>query len=360
MLVFDRSKINGINHLVWNNGKIYFTDEAPNNCFIYGSDCCRSINNMAKLFLKEIPEIIPENFSTMVNTLGIQNPNWVSIMGKEKFMDCIKKVISSYEHLRQGLEMSTVRQQLKIECLMRMMNPVKYDVSKIDQSLLPRFNTKLKPYLKDGLLQQPYYIRTKTKTGRLTVQHGPSVLTMHAGLRKGLVDAIQIDFRSCEPNLLLAYQGREVYPDLYSTLAEEVFNGKLSRAKVKLSIIASLYNSERRNKNAQAIAEFFQVDKIVEELESSVNNGVLKNMYNRPILVEETRKNHLLSLWLQSSAVDAALTGFCNLVSSNKLVKPYWIIHDALIINNVDINVDHLDVGNNFMLPIKIGSFDEE
>ena len=81
-------------------------------------------------------------------------------------------------------------------------------------------------------------------------------------------------------------------------------------------------------------------------------------MYGRPIVIGDATKNHLLSLWLQSSAVDAALTGFCNLLSGHKLAKPHWIIHDALIINKVDISVDHLDVGNNFSLPIKVGSFD--
>ena len=74
------------------------------------------------------------------------------------------------------------------------------------------------------------------------------------GNRHGLVE---IDFRSMEPNLLLAWQGRPTYLDLYSALAEEVFDGKLSRTKVKLSVIASLYNSERSNKHAKAIAEFF-------------------------------------------------------------------------------------------------------
>ena len=83
-------------------------------------------------------------------------------------------------------------------------------------------------------------------------------------------------------------------------------------------------------------------------------------MYGRPIIVEGAIKNHLLSLWLQSSAVDAALTGFCNLVTSNKLIKPYWIIHDALIINKVDIIDDHLAVGNGFRLPIKVEAFDEK
>ncbi len=360
MFAIDRSKINGQKFLLCNNGKISFSNTLPKGCFVFGSTCCKSLQNIAKLFHKEVPGLIPDNFLKMVSTLGAKNPNWIRILGKDRFFSGIEEIQSSYNDLKNSIDPAIIRSQVKLECLIRMMTPAPYDPGKLSESALKRFDQKLSHCFHNGFLSAPDYIRTKTKTGRLTVVSGPPVLTMHADLRKGLVDAIQVDFRSMEPNLLLAYQSRETFPDLYSALAEEVFGGKLSRAKVKLSTIASLYNSDRRNKHAKAIAEFFRIDETIKDLEDQVENGFLINMYGRPIPVGEVTKNHLLSLWLQSSAVDAALTGFCNLLSANKLAQPYWIIHDALIINKVDINVDHLDVGGGFKLPIKVESFDEK
>jgi hypothetical protein len=359
MFAIDRSKINGKKFLIYDDGKVSFVDVIPKGCFIFGSDCCRSLQNLAALFHSEIPELIPENFLKMVSTLGAKNPNWIRILGKDRFFSNLAIIQGVYEKLRESIDPTVIKNQVKIECLIRMMNPAPYDPGKLAPEAFKRFEKFLSPHFSHDRLSAPGYIRTKTKTGRLTVVSGPPVLTMHADLRKGLIDAIQIDFRSMEPNLLLAYQGRETFLDLYSALAEEVFGGKLSRTKVKLSVIASLYNSDRRSKHAKAIADFFRVDEIIDELEGRVKDGFLINMYDRPIPVTDATKNHLLSLWLQSSAVDAALTGFCNLLLANKLAKPYWIIHDALIINNVDINVDHLDVGRGFRLPIKVGSFDE-
>ena len=351
----------GINHYLVNDNDVTLTQgPLPKNCFVYGSECCRSLQNMAKLMRWVIPDLIPQNFIEMSKTLGAKNPNWAAIIGTHKYRLLLSGLASSYNHSKSSADLSVIKHQTKLECFMRLMQPAPYDPSVLSDKGSMHFEKSLKQHFKSGFVSAPSYIRTKTKTGRLTVVSGPPVLTMHADLRVGLKDAIQVDFRSMEPNLLLAYLGRSTYDDLYSALAQEVFGGKLSRTKVKLSVIASLYNSERRNQHAKKIAEFFNVDEVINNLESLRKDNVIKNMYGRPINVENAEKNHLLSLWLQSSAVDAALTGFCNLLSAHKDAIPYWIIHDALIINNVEIKDKYLDVGNKLKLPIKVESFDEK
>ena len=260
MLAIDRSKIDGKNHLLYDdNGNFSFVDTIPKGCFILGTDSCRSIKNMAKLLRWDLPELVPDNFLKMADTLGAVSPNWIHLVGKPKFFTQLKAFFAAYEAIKKSYNPAVVKLQTKLECLIRMMNPAPYDIEKVPKDSMARFEKSLRPHYNDGQITAPSYIRTHTKTGRLTVKSGPPVLTMHANLRKGLVDAIQIDFRSMEPNLLLAWQGRPTYLDLYSALAEEVFDGKLSRTKVKLSVIASLYNSERSNKHAKAIAEFFKV-----------------------------------------------------------------------------------------------------
>lgn len=361
MFAIHKNKTDGHNHYLVKEGSVIKTSESlPKGCFVYGSNCCRSLQNMADLFRWNLPKLIPDSYEVMLKSLGAKNPDYTAVIGAKKFKQLIDRLSDAYDNCKSNADLETIKHQTKIECFMRLMQPAPYDPSVLSDKGSMHFEKSLKQHFKSGFVSAPSYIRTKTKTGRLTVVSGPPVLTMHADLRVGLKDAIQVDFRSMEPNLLLAYLGRSTYDDLYSALAQEVFGGKLSRTKVKLSVIASLYNSERRNQHAKKIAEFFNVDEVINNLESLREDNVIKNMYGRPINVKNAEKNHLLSLWLQSSAVDAALTGFCNLLSAHKDAIPYWIIHDALIINNVEIKDKYLDVGNKWKLPIKVESFDEK
>ena len=58
---------------------------------------------------------------------------------------------------------------------------------------------------------------------------------------------------------------------------------------------------------------------------------MIENYYGRPVQTEGARGRHLLSLWLQSSAADAALKGFANFFRANRNLNPHWVIHDACV-----------------------------
>ena len=62
-----------------------------------------------------------------------------------------------------------------------------------------------------------------------------------------------------------------------------------------------------------------------------VHDDIIENYYGRPIQTEGAKGRHLLSLWLQSSAADAAIKGFANFFRGNDHLHPHWLIHDACV-----------------------------
>ena len=119
--------------------------------------------------------------------------------------------------------------------------------------------------------------------------------------------------------------------------------------------MAALYGTGRTDKFASKVSDYFNLTKVIKELESQVFDDKIINLYGRVINLDGARDKHLLALWLQSSAADAAILGFYNF---SKLVSivPHWIIHDGLIFiykQNMQ-KVETLDVGLKYDLPIKV------
>ena len=170
-----------------------------------------------------------------------------------------------------------------------------------------------------------------------------------------MIDGYSIDFVSIEPNVLLVSQGRKPRTDIYDTLQTDIFDNKISRAKVKIATMAALYGSGRGDKFAKMIEEYFQLPEKIKELESQVEDDSIRNMFGRKINLNGTSGKHLLALWLQSSAADAALYGFYNFSKKVDIV-PHWIIHDGLIFiyKHDKKQIDTLDVGLQFKLPVKV------
>ena len=119
--------------------------------------------------------------------------------------------------------------------------------------------------------------------------------------------------------------------------------------------MAALYGSGRGDKFAKMLEDYFQLPEKVKELESQVQNDTIRNMFGRIINLNGILGKHLLALWLQSSAADAALFGFYNFSKQVDIV-PHWIIHDGLIFiyKQDKTPVTTLDVGLQFELPVKV------
>ena len=294
-------------------------------CFgenLFGEICCaenlfadfvfaEDVPELAKILGADIEPLIPESYIKSAMNLGV-NPPWCYYIGKEKYLSMVDSYTKTYFDFLSNQDMDKVSMHAKINSFLKKMHPCKYDISRIGPELDKHLKKSILPYLNEDSVAPPCYVRTKTKTGRLSVTSGPNVLTMHSALRKGVIDGYSIDFISMEPNFLLCSQGRGTKTDLYENIRKEVFENKISRAKVKIATMAALYGSTRTDKFAKRISGYFNIDEQVKNLENMVIDDTIKNKYDRVISLQGARGRHLLALWLQSSAADAALLGFYN------------------------------------------------
>lgn len=207
------------------------------------------------------------------------------------------------------------------------------------------------------------YDTTSTKTGRMSVVSGPNVLVrkqfkeyLRSRYPGGVV--AEIDYSALEPRTGLAIAGSELATDrnLYETVGRQL--GLHDRNTVKQMLISFLYGASIRTLSSQAgVAEkdlkshlsklkgFFSHDKVVNELKEQLKkHGRFKNRFGRIIYPDSTRNGVLYNNYIQSSAVDVALSGFSNLMDWSKTesirMDTLFFIHDAMI---VDIHPDDYD-----------------
>ena len=302
MLVVKSENFITSSNLVYGLGQYSWSSSIEEGCITADSGI-RSLSEMCKIFGSACEPLIPENYLESSKILNIRPP-WSLYIGNSKFQNLVYKQIGFYEDLTKNHDGRLIDIHAKINYFVDSLEPAVYNLDLVDSSLEKHINSHIRPHLWDGKLSKPIYLRTKTKTGRLSVVSGPNVLTMHSDLRKGLIDGYSIDFVSIEPNVLLVSQGREPRTDIYDTLQTDIFDNKISRAKVKIATMAALYGSGRGDKFAKMIEDYFRLPEKIKELESKVENDTIKNMFGRVINLNGTSGKHLLALWLQSSAAD--------------------------------------------------------
>lgn len=349
MLVINARNFLTSSHLIYSDPGFYWSDTLPEN-YLYSED----LPELANIMGDNIDPLIPESYIKSAKVLNI-DPPWCFYIGKEKYLKLVKEYTEVYSNFINSCNKENIGIHSKIGSFLKQLKPCKYDTTIIEKDLINHWERSIKDHLKNGYIDPPKYFRTKTKTGRLSVSSGPNVLNMHAGLRKGVVDGYSIDFVSMEPNLLLALQKRPTKTNLYESIRTEVFDDRISRAKVKIATMAALYGSDRSDKFAKKISEYFNLDKQVSLLEKRIVDDTIKNEYGRQITLNGARDRHLLSLWLQSTAADAALYGFYNFYNDNDII-PHWIIHDGLIFiyKGNSKPVKRLNVGLGIDLPVKV------
>ena len=152
--------------------------------FIFADPGVRSLVELCKIFGNECEPLIPENYFKSAEVLGTEPP-WCPYIGNSKFQNLVNKQIGFYEDLTKEHDGQLIRFHSKVNYFVDSLEPAAYDLDLVNEGLEKHIKTHIEPHLFDGILAKPHYVRTKTKTGRLSVTSGPNVLTMHSDLRKG-------------------------------------------------------------------------------------------------------------------------------------------------------------------------------
>ena len=220
MIVFTSDLFGTSNHLSYNSG-FAWVDKIPDDAWVYSNFPHKySVDEWLAMYNVETEQAVEAKYLKMANVLGINNPPWQLLLGK-KFTQNFKQISTSMEqkiNASQNVEYEPIWR--KIQDFIFSLKPVKVDIVRYNSLRkrnidLPGFN------ITTGSLNSVQYDR-RTKTGRLRVSSGPSVLTLKSEYRNVVKNCRQIDFKNMEPRLLLALIGKRVQGDLYENIAKDL------------------------------------------------------------------------------------------------------------------------------------------
>ena len=222
---------------------------------------------------------------------------------------------------------------------------------------------KFKP--SKGYCAEIDYNQTNTVTGRLTTtKTSPNILTLPARCRKIFEsrwqqegDLLYIDFKTLEPRVIRKINGKEASDDIYLEIAD-MLDFEVDRIIIKRGIISTLYGAtstisglsqERSNAVLEATKSYFDLAAISKKASYVHDVGCRINFFGRPIWnIEEEQGNKIVNNYIQSTAVDVALSYFSELCDKINLdlCKPIFIIHDALVL---DVHKDYIETCKNIV-----------
>ncbi len=212
-----------------------------------------------------------------------------------------------------------------------------------------------------GFSSVSQYNQTKTISGRLTDANGsPKILTLPSRCRK-IFDSrwgnegclIILDFKNLEPRVIRKINGKNSGDDIYKEIADTL-DFEVDRVVIKRGIISTLYglntqieglSKDRSEAVLEATKSYFDLSLTLEKAEIVNDIGCRNNFFGRPIWnIDETKNHKIVNNYVQSTAVDIALSYFSELCETLNLdlCKPIFIIHDALV----------LDVHNDYKLEL--------
>jgi hypothetical protein len=348
-------------NLLMKDDEVRWTSKEVPATFTYGHlSKENSIEPLLSLFNLTLPNLVPPEFIEAMKVCGATGEiPWSSVLPKAVFMNGFKPLLNALaiaEKTISGNAYSSFFVETNKILNRLMLCDLDHDFAK--QELKKTDSSALKSFLKAQI--RPTYCRVSTKTGRLTIKEGPQILTLKKEYRKVLKSTFpggalyEIDFTSLEPRVAFNITaGEKLLPgeksptDLYQFFIEKS-NIQIQRDTAKLAVLCSLYGagSAKLRSVLQKDGSTFSADMLVKRVESffglkeifrmlndQAQSGYITNFYGRPIEITDARRNILVNNFLQSTAVDVALAGFCQIAEDIPSCRPVFIIHDALIMD---------------------------
>lgn len=311
--------------------------------FVTGSDVtvAKALDEIFPVFGIEVPDLVPGELRLSYETIHTgNNVNWMRALGKERFVKNLKifsqGVEKGFEKVSESPYLNTLVESRR---LLERLQPALVDREEVERLLSESENGFLRSFLPERGHELPVVKYSHdSATGRLRVTSGPKILNLakqhrqvlKSRFRKGVIALI--DFVSLEPRTTLLLTRDETPLDIYEAMRGET-GSELSRAKLKVATLASLYGSTHSDPATMSVVnKFFRTHEIHERHLSSTP---LVNLYGRPLVPENDRLR--LPYFIQSTSVDVSLIGFGKIARKYLEMVPLFVLHDALV---VDIESD--------------------
>jgi hypothetical protein len=278
----------------------------------------------------------------------------------------------------------------------RSLQPCHVDLDRLDELVsLETSDSQIKaiqsfrPQCGSTRTDPPVYDRLKTRTGRMTIDHGPQILTLKKTYRD-LVDSVyrdgsivSMDFTSLEARVAyLEMHDRLEHDDVYELVNKEQFKGLFPRDVVKSAVLCELFGMgahgiahklgtdlDKAQVFADRIRTSFDLDGLTSKLRHVfVDEGFIRSRFGRRVEVPEMRV--LVNSFVQSTGVDVSLLGFSALIervaSISSEIRPIFLLHDDIMFDCPNgllqklKELTHVDVtGYSVPFPIKFKVLNE-
>jgi len=325
-------------HIRISNGSLKAVDDLAEGEFVYGSDKIQraGVEDISPIFGYDTPVFLNESLRSSYTSIYGNKVDWRSALGLQRFVQNLKRLYSELDPQLNEIEKHRYLPHLcKSREILTRLQPALVDLEKIRMSRDQPGHSFLDSFIPvDGNTCAPVRYSHDTTTGRLTVKSGPKILNLsreHRGIlqsrfRKGAIGII--DFVSLEPRTALLLTRDDAPLDIYETMRKEI-GSQHTRAQLKVATISALYGQRGETAIPQSvISRFFGLPEIHRR---HLSGETLCNLYGRPL---ESRDERLkLPHFVQSTAVDVALTGFTKIHDRYREMVPLFIIHDAIVVD---------------------------
>jgi len=214
-----------------------------------------------------------------------------------------------------------------------------------------------------GYASQVVYDRFGTRTGRLTVESGPQILTLKKEHKKIIKSYYQdgrivsLDFAALEARVLLFEAGHQpTSSDIYTQISKDLFEGRVERSIIKVAVLSELYGASRASLDHRLNMPSADLDVFIKSIKSYFKTAILKarlkeefekkgnitNKFGRPLFIDSKNSDYLLvNTYAQSTGADISLLGFSKITEAlgSDGIRPLFVLHDALIL---DVRPDRL------------------
>lgn len=376
-ICIDSSVLGTEKHLILDEGYLWSSTVPVGSWHLSGFSKLRSdrcLDTLLKLNGAEVDIAPPQKFVSAMSTLASGSTHqlpWSLIMPSDAHRSFVKRLVNllkeTFPTLNRGFYESTWVPQSHV---LRSLVAPRIDRRRFEQILEEsgmnhRVVDGFKPGI-DGFATPVAYDRFGTRTGRLTVQAGPNILTIKKQYRDMIVPSrpngkiISLDFSALEARVLL-YEAGGSCPDvdLYTHISSEVFGGSVDRKAAKGAVISELYGSSKAalgkvlgisgqdlDNFVFKVKSYFKTNELKKRVKDEfLRTGCITNRYGRRVAIEDPLDHIFVNSYAQSTGADVAFLGFSSIVrelESRPGVRPIFVLHDALILDVAPEDVPHI------------------
>ncbi len=203
------------------------------------------------------------------------------------------------------------------------------------------------------------YDTLESQTGRMRIMSGPNVIAMkktHRDVFKSRFNEgyiVALDLSTFEPRVAATLAGNArmtTQQDMYVDLSNQMH---VSRTAAKQAVLASMFGASdvkltsiigSEQSQLSVLDKTFGINERSHDLLNMLSStGCIRNAYGRPLYPKSNALNVLFNNYVQSSAVDASMIAFTNILKMIKdkqiVAEPIFFIHDCIY---MDVHPDSL------------------